>query len=604
MKAIEGWSRGATVPPVATESPVAAESLVALVRPLALGRSRVCWRARVGDAWQAATIGVVLSLSLSLLACSRGEPTELPAVDASDVATDAEPAPPHPAVEALVPEEADPLHAPRTLLPAPIARLVREGEGGATVGRDASVIVAGEMRLEIREGSSKTEQIITIQTMTPEGLERPLPTGFLVGAGRGTPHEPQLVPVARWFIPLRYDLSPGTTLEVLGWNPHLNSWAVLGDARVNEEGTHAVFLTMMLGDVVLRVKPVRDDAVVALCSDPNFKFKEEWPSGESNAVGLTPVEHRVARLDAFAYMADFRVHQSFGNVSIKNEEIVGAWHRNAIRGQSYKDEDYLMDPNAESALTLLQELVAREWYDPYTGEPAMQIRLTEAYDSMVEHSQQSTHYQGRGIDLTLTPVPAPGPASRRFWYGRLARLSVCAGFDYVFYENNLHVHASVLPTKVAVLVVDETDTFSVLYGDLWAPQRWVRHPFTWKADELMPTSLAWTKNRELEVRASTGADALVLGLDTTVAERKPATSVEAIRATQTGLQAFRVIDGALYYVNTIDAPKLGSGTSTDDLLALDGFSQVPVASNLRVIDAVFRPHVNSQGAWERYGGLH
>lgn len=489
----------------------------------------------------------------------------------------------------------------RQLLPIPPTRSFTEGEGGATVHRNEAVIVAGDMKLEIRANSSKKEQIISIRTMTPETLNRPMPSGLIVAAAQGTPHEPQLVPVARWHVPLMYQLEPRTELEALGWNPHLNSWAILGTASVNAAGTHAVFMTMMLGDVVFRVKPVRDQAVVDRCDGPNFRFKEEWPTNEVNAVGLTPVTERVARPEAFAFMSDFRIHESYDNVSFKNEEEQGAWHRNAVRGQSYRDEDYLMDPNAESAVTILQKLVADEWYDPYTGEAAMQVRLTEAYDSMVEHSQQSTHYQGRGIDLTLTPVPAPGAQSRRFWYGRLSRLSVCAGFDYVFYENNLHVHASVHPTRVAALVSDDDGKFGVMYGNLWSPERWTIHPHRWTAEELNPTSLAWTGWRTIEVRgeSSTG-EALFLNVETNGAERKPGTDFKPIRSTQTRLQALRVVDGRLYFVNAAAAPKLGSGKTQAHLLPIEAVSMVPTG-NYNVIDAVFRPHDRSKEAWIQHG---
>ena len=491
--------------------------------------------------------------------------------------------------------------AERELLPIPPANAFVAGEGGATVDRSAAVIVAGDMRLEIRENSSKVSQVISIRTMTPDQVERELPAGLIVGAASGTPHEPRLVPVAHWTIPLAYQMPPRTVLEVLGWNPFLNSWAVLGDATVSSDGTKAVFLTMILGDVVLRAKPVRDPAVQALCEGNNFRFKEEWPSDEPNSVGLTPQEERVTRANAFAYLADYRLHPAGENVSFKNEETAGAWHRNAVAGQSYRDEDFLMDPNAEAALTVLQDLVAREWYDPYTGESVTQLRLTEAFDSMVEHSRLSTHYQGRGIDLTLTPVPAPGAQNRRFWYGRLARLSVCAGFDYVFYENNLHVHASVHPSKVAVLVRGDDGRFGVLVGDLAAPDRWVLHPVRWTADELAATSIAWTGWRTIEVRGDGGAPALVLHADDASQERRGASPDAGLRATQTGLQGLRVVDGALYYVNRVDAPRLGSGDELSNLQRVPAFTSVPL-EGWTVVDAVFRPHDRTRESWVTYRG--
>lgn len=538
---------------------------------------------------------------LGAIGCSKGEET---ADAAQEVDTSAlEPhAPALEGGEELAEEQApeSPQFGARELLPIPPKRDFVEGEGGAMIHRSEAVIVAGDMRLEIRPNSSKTEQVISVKTMTPEAFERPLPPGLIVAAGQGSPHEPMLVPVARWHVPLLYELPPRTTLEALGWNHHLNSWAILGEASVNPQGTHAVFFTMILGDVVFRVKPTRDEAMVASCGEPNFRFKEEWPSKEPNAVGLTPVEERVPRDEAFAYMADFRLHESFENVSFKNEETQGAWHRNAVRGQSYRDEDFLMDPNAEAAITILQRLVAQEWYDPYTGEASMQVRLTEAYDSMIEHSQQSTHYQGRGIDLTLTPVPAPGPASRRFWYGRLSRLSVCAGFDYVFYENNLHVHASVHPTKVATLVQDEEGTYGILLGDLWAPTRWALHSYRWTDEDMKPASIAWTGWKTLEVRpADAEAQALILSAEDRSVERRAVSDFEPRRQTQAGYQALRVVDGELFFVNALNAPKLGSGFTEAHLLPLDAVTMVPT-EGFRVLDSVFRPHDRSAKAWATY----
>lgn len=487
-------------------------------------------------------------------------------------------------------------------LPIPPRRMVRTGAGGATVGTEDAVIVAGEMRLELRANALKTPTVVQIETIEPRDIDAPLPSGLLLGAGRGTPADAGFRPVARWHIPLMYTVEPGVEVEVLAWSPHLLTWQNLGTAKVNAEGTHIVFFTMILGDVVIRRTPVKNAINRRLCDGPNFAIKQEWPGSEAPTVGLTPVEDRVARNDAFAYMADFRLSDVYAGVSFKNEEVLGAWHRNAKAGQPYQDEDYLMDPNAAAALTLLQDLVANEWVDPYTGESAVQVRLTEAYDSMVEHSVQSTHYQGRGLDITISPVPPPGGAARRAWYGRISRMCVCAGFDYVFFENLLHIHASVLPTRVATLVQGDDGRFGVLVGNVWNPSQWRLLSHRWTADELDAAELAWTGWSTLEIRPrAKNIPALFLNADTGAVRRDVRTEFAPIRTFQTGLQELRVHSGALYMVTTGGQPFAGSGTSDRDVLRVASPAQFPLG-DWTVLDAAFRPHTKTLDAWSKVRG--
>ncbi|MCB9106966.1 MAG: hypothetical protein H6633_22375 [Anaerolineales bacterium] len=103
----------------------------------------------------------------------------------------------------------------------------------------------------------------------------------------------------------------------------------------------------------------------------------------------------------------------------------------------FNTEDVLMHPAMLGPLTRLNELVKAEWGGAY------QLRVTDAYDSLLEHdppesnpsTRYSLHYDGRAIDVTTWPVN---------WnlYGRLCALAHCAGFDYV--ENEVtHCHASI-----------------------------------------------------------------------------------------------------------------------------------------------------------------
>ena len=131
---------------------------------------------------------------------------------------------------------------------------------------------------------------------------------------------------------------------------------------------------------------------------------------ETDASGA--MTHKIRRTDP-----EFKRLVSNTNplIVFKNEEHTGA--------------DRMMTPRLSDRLDKLATLVAAEW-------SGMKLRITEAWDEDNEHSGASLHYEGRAADLTTSPLD-PGKL------GRLARLAVNAGFDWVFYENNAHVHVSV-----------------------------------------------------------------------------------------------------------------------------------------------------------------
>jgi hypothetical protein len=103
----------------------------------------------------------------------------------------------------------------------------------------------------------------------------------------------------------------------------------------------------------------------------------------------------------------------------------------------YATEDILMHPDMYMPLNRLNRLVQAEWGG------AVQLRITDAYDSLLEHDlaqtdeshRYSLHFEGRSVDLTTWPVD---PA----YYGRLCALAHCAGFDWVNDEGD-HCHASI-----------------------------------------------------------------------------------------------------------------------------------------------------------------
>lgn len=100
-------------------------------------------------------------------------------------------------------------------------------------------------------------------------------------------------------------------------------------------------------------------------------------------------------------------------------------------------EDTFMHPAMVAPLVRLSQLVEQEWGG------AVRLRITDAYDSLLEHDlsqpdlarRQSLHFEGRSADLTTWPIDLSK-------YGRLCALTHCAGFDWVHNEGD-HCHASI-----------------------------------------------------------------------------------------------------------------------------------------------------------------
>ena len=131
---------------------------------------------------------------------------------------------------------------------------------------------------------------------------------------------------------------------------------------------------------------------------------------ETMAIGAleTPIARRAP---AFARLVKYEG----GDVVFKDEEGTSA--------------DRMMTPRLRDHLSRLAALVSQQW-------PDLTVRVTEAWDDGREHGETSVHYGGRAADITTSDVDAKK-------LGRLARLSVDAGFGWVYFENPSHVHVSV-----------------------------------------------------------------------------------------------------------------------------------------------------------------
>ena len=137
-----------------------------------------------------------------------------------------------------------------------------------------------------------------------------------------------------------------------------------------------------------------------------FKLKQRWP-GSSESAYVQKSTTRLKRADLSESLNP--------NIVFKDEEGTGA--------------DRFMSPRLADAMNRLAVHVRREW-------PGVRVRVTEAWDEEGEHSRRSTHYEGRGADLTASDRDPEK-------LGMLAALASISGFDWVYYEDDMHIHVSV-----------------------------------------------------------------------------------------------------------------------------------------------------------------
>ncbi len=335
---------------------------------------------------------------------------------------------------------------PESAVPAPLPP-VPTIERVLTLTPSAADLQLAGASLEFPQGAVESPVELTVRFPADLSIN-PLPPGTLLGSMDVQPWNPPLTSTAIVRIPLQRPVDPSLPLELLAWQPAMRAYLVVATGTWDPQTERASFGVNQLGTFIVRPVPVQSDVGRQQCADTPLRMGRAWPQqSEQDTVGLVEETDRLDRQSAFTWLTDLRLVADPATLEFKNEEVrdSGATSRDE---RDHQDEDFVMDPAAAAATLRLAEAVASEWMDPLSGQPAYRVRLTEAYDSLIEHSRQSTHYHGRAVDLTLSPVPPTSGEARNHFYGRLSSLSICAGFDYVLFENAYHVHASVVPTRV------------------------------------------------------------------------------------------------------------------------------------------------------------
>jgi hypothetical protein len=137
---------------------------------------------------------------------------------------------------------------------------------------------------------------------------------------------------------------------------------------------------------------------------------QKFPAvSEADAVG--PFAARIVR-DSPAFK--LLVRNTNPNVVFKNEEG--------------RDDDQIMTAKLSARVDALATLVLEEF-------PGLRLRITDAWDDSNVHAKTSRHLEGRAVDITTSDRDVKK-------LGRLAGLAIAAGFDWVFFEDKAHVHAS------------------------------------------------------------------------------------------------------------------------------------------------------------------
>jgi hypothetical protein len=154
------------------------------------------------------------------------------------------------------------------------------------------------------------------------------------------------------------------------------------------------------------------EAVWAMGAPTSLKLRETHPDkGEADTVGAMKkkIKRGTAEFSAL-------VENTNADIEFKDEEQTGA--------------DRMMTRCLQQKLDALAALIKKEW-------PSLKLRVTEAWDENDEHHGASLHYEGRAADITTSDKDGAK-------LGRLAGLAIEAGLDWVFFEDEKHVHVSVV----------------------------------------------------------------------------------------------------------------------------------------------------------------
>jgi len=296
--------------------------------------------------------------------------------------------------------------------------------------------------------------LVEFESVAPEAIRSPRPSSVVLAAVEMRPAYTITTDMMELTLPIEREIPRTTVLQLLSYNRSMEGFFVVDENRASDDGT-VTFRTDMFSQYLVIAQPVAGETS---CEGGPFAIGERTPNRpESAVVGEVPLDARMTREAAFAVLADMRFYEDSDLIVFKNEE------RNHQPPQ-YQDEDFLVDPRLAEPLLQLARAVREQWIDPIGGGPALNLRITDAYDSMIEHSAASNHYRGRAVDLTLSPVPAASRPSRANYYGTLTRLASCAGFDFVHFENRHHLHVSSRETSVAYLQDTPTGVALVAVG--------------------------------------------------------------------------------------------------------------------------------------------
>ncbi|KRX91161.1 Desert hedgehog protein A [Trichinella pseudospiralis] len=147
-------------------------------------------------------------------------------------------------------------------------------------------------------------------------------------------------------------------------------------------------------------------------------YNERFPNEPENAPGSAgAAELRIRRSDpGFKRL----VQNNNPDIIFRDEENTGA--------------DRMMTYRCKQKLDMLAILTMNYW-------PNVKLRVIDAWYEQNRYSRSALHYEGRAVDITTSDRD-------RNKLGMLARLAIQAGFDWVYYESHLHVHASVQPDSV------------------------------------------------------------------------------------------------------------------------------------------------------------